>query len=136
MEYARKNNLKVVTADAHTILLDLDSDADFHFYRAMLHKVQKHLEIFQDGEWRSEHGGFHVRLKTKRKLSIRSRLLVQACLGSDRTKEFLSLVRVWEGRRDPVMLFRPRRAAHDKLPMEPVSRVTEFDCITDDDVPF
>ncbi len=144
LRYARENNLKVIKGNPHTILLDLDDDASELHYRKTLPKVQEHLEIFQDGEWRSEHGGLHVRLRTARKLSVRSRLLIQACLGSDRLKEFLSLTRVWKNQPDPVMLFKPRKRSSIDQRRAPEYSGNEMEysdrwaanAITDDDVPF
>lgn len=129
LEQAREQGMTVVKGSDTRILLDLDDGEDEEFYATMLPVICEHIKLEEEKRWRSKNGGLHVQLLSPRPLNVRSRLLIQACLGSDRVKEFLSLVRVWKKESDPVMLFRP--------PVKkPSNKPSPLQSILDDDVPF
>lgn len=154
---AKRDNCSIVTGDDLHILLDLDTPDDEKVYADMLPLVEHHLQIREEKRWRSRNGGLHVVLASSRPLNVRSRLVIQACLGSDLKKEFLSLVRVWKGIEQPVMLFRPnsapvrqqkpqqkqsgqrpmsRRQAAEPMPPKLRENGGFYGDILDDDVPF
>lgn len=81
------------------------SDKDSMLIRALT----DYLPIESAAAWKSHGGNTHVVLTLYRKLSPQARIALQAVLGSDPIRELLNLVRVENGCRDPIALFRPRR---------------------------
>jgi hypothetical protein len=136
IKQAKAEGFKVVRGRPTRLVLDLDSDSDLHFYRTifprMVEEIKKRrgIDMTVIEEWKSKSGGYHVTIKLSKPLPIKTRLLIQACLGSDRLKEWLSLCRYWAGKPEPSMLFRPpdKHKNYDAY-QERVS-------ITDDDILF
>lgn len=110
----RKMGLRSIVASPEFLLLDIDSEAD--------DEKRKVLETIADGAYglkllahwpskshSSENGkfGHHYVYKLSAPLDIRERLVLQACLGSDRKRELLALIRVAGGIEEPSILFRP-----------------------------
>lgn len=126
LQIAKNEGAIVVRGNALRILLDLDEPEDEIFYDDMFPVICEHINLKEVKRWRSKNGGLHVEISSPRPLTIRTRLLIQACLGSDRVKEFLSLVRVWKKETDPVMLFKPKTKV--------AKNSSDFNF--DDDVPF
>ena len=104
---AVSDGFEVVPSDDRTLLLDLDDKSAEAEYERMLPIVQQHLPLVETGRWNSKSGGLHVKLNIGEALPAADRLLLQACLGSDGTREFLSLLRVHQGYQNPSLLFKP-----------------------------
>ncbi len=102
---------EIVPSNDSTLLLDLDDKLAETRYASMLPIVQQHLPIIETGRWSSKSGGLHVKLNVGEALPASDRLLLQACLGSDGTREFLSLLRVRNGNQHPSLLFKPTPAS-------------------------
>lgn len=82
------------------LFVDIDNDADFDFLRERVKDMLKlgvMIRVVSDGPSKSGLPHRHVYLIADRDLSDPERIALQACLGSDRVREFLSLMRLWAG---------------------------------------
>jgi hypothetical protein len=100
-------NVKVVRSNEVTLLLDLDSDEAVRQFDEVLPVVEAMYGPLKVEKWVSSGGNDHVRITLARPASVKTRLALQAMLGSDGIKEALSLKRVSEGQKEPSILFRP-----------------------------
>jgi hypothetical protein len=113
MEQAEAEGLEVIHGDSQTLLIDLDDAESIRYYNEQLPSIKKELEargnkLTKKQSYTSKSGvGRHVILKLKHPLPLEQRLIIQACLGSDRVKEFLSLMRFVDGDPEPCLLFKP-----------------------------
>jgi hypothetical protein len=91
-EYAKENGLRVVYPTAHTLLIDIDSDADLKVFKENLVVLQEHFEV--KWSWspsRRKAEGKHIIVKIEEEeFTFLERLGLQAMLGSDRKRELLS----------------------------------------------
>lgn len=108
---AVESGFVVEVGDSRTLLLDLDTEADRAHFGAIFPRLVTFLKCRVTDRWPSKSGrGEHVKISSPLDLSVLERLLIQACLGSDREHELLSLVTgVWEGNSAPTVLFRPAK---------------------------
>lgn len=74
----------------------------------LVRSLCEYFTILSAEAWRSHGGNIHVQLTMSQELDPRSRIAIQACLGSDPIRELLSLIRVENGCADPIALFKPR----------------------------
>ncbi len=109
--------LDIDAADDRTLQLDLDTMQDrarFVAAHALLVSIGERCENLRitDGSYvakPSKSGdGQHVWIKLMRPLTAPERIALQACLGSDASRELLSLAGVWAGKQRPIVLFRPK----------------------------
>ena len=97
---ASERGQQIVRPGFRDLFLDLDGQADYDFLVDRLDHmsgVALNLEVVHIGPSRSGKPHLHVYLRASRDLSDIERIALQACLGSDRVREFLSLMRIWEG---------------------------------------
>lgn len=150
---AKEEGFKVYRGGRRRLLLDLDSEDDLFRYEQRLPKLQEilwpvsqnedalqhdwNVEVTEKKRWRSKsHTGWHVLLTLSRPLPLRERLLLQAILSSDPIRELYSLLRFWEGTKEPSLLFRPQKNKVTKMtPKQPKDDWADRG-VTDDDVPF
>jgi len=116
---AEEAGFTIVHGTPNTLLLDLDSEADWEFFNKTMLPIlmdTSAVDIMKIDHWKSKSGvGYHVVITVGKPLKVMERLLLQACLGSDRKHELLSLVRgVWCGNASPTVLFKPGVAAPSK----------------------
>lgn len=109
-ELAEDRDCVLVVADERTLLLDLDDDHACRVFDKNLPKVKdkysvESVERYPSRRARHEHA--IVRLVDPIPDPV-TRLLLQATLGSDATRELLSLYRVQRGHSTPSVLFRPK----------------------------
>ena len=92
---AKAKGLVLVLPEPNQIFLDIDSKGDEQHLAEMLECLIDNGEEF-DYEKRtvSPGGNLHVYLRTKWALDPLLRVALQACLGSDRKRELLSLLRI------------------------------------------
>lgn len=113
-EYARQKaerlGCTVEYADDLTLQLDLDGkEAESTFYEQYELLVDLKILPHTHTIWqRSRNGNSHVTIHLKEPLPVRTRILLQAVLGSDRKRELLSYAGVLKGQLHPVVLFRPK----------------------------
>lgn len=101
---------EVVHADECTLLLDLDGPDALVRYLDAIETVDAWLGAKEVGRWASKSGQpdhLHVILRLDVPLDVPTRLLLQACLGSDPQRELLSFVRFRNGVPEPTRLFKP-----------------------------
>ena len=91
IEKAKKSGLIIKYTDPNTLLLDIDSEADFEKCRNQL-KIAKKLCFIESAEYRrSKSKGYHVVCKTVETLTPIERIALQACLCSDPKRELLAI---------------------------------------------
>lgn len=95
-EEAKKKGLTCVVPEPDQLLIDLDDDGDRAHMLAMLEVLAKNGHEFVFEKTTTSAGGNqHVYLRASKKLSPIERVALQACLGSDRKRELLSILRTW-----------------------------------------
>lgn len=92
----------VVYPSSTDVFVDIDNDADYAFLQARLLDLDTHyheLKLILLSAAPSQSGlpHRHVYLRANRDLSDAERIALQGALGSDRVREFLSLLRAWQG---------------------------------------
>ncbi len=144
IEQAEAEGMTVVKSSPTLLLIDLDDDeADAYFMeriQLVTDALNEHNVILTEvSRWPSKSGkGLHIKMKLSQPLGVITRLLLQACLGSDRLREFLSLLRKWDGCAEPSLLFKPPAKFRPpaKKNIKPKPTRTEDLFINDDDLPF
>lgn len=110
LKSAQEKNCTIELADDFTLQLDIDNDEDFETFIEQINTLNN-LGIVSWNGWNcrpSRSGNRHITVALIDPLPVLSRILLQACLGSDRTRELLSLARVLKGQEHPILLFRPK----------------------------
>lgn len=103
---ARRLGLDVVYPEKDQLLLDIDSDADATWMEQMLDVLRENgAEVSVEKTTTSKSGNLHVYIRMGRDLTPIERVALQACLGSDRKRELLSVLRIWYTDRAPTVLF-------------------------------
>lgn len=88
------------------LFLDIDSNADADWLAQMLEVLHGNCVPFEvEKTTTSKSGNMHVYIKMDRKLTPVERVALQACLGSDRHRELLSMLRIWYTDRAPTVFF-------------------------------
>ena len=108
--------LVVNRPDNYTLQLDLDDAAAEEHYEANKWMLWQYYDFVSEKRTTSKSGNTHVYITMGEPLPVLERILLQAVLGSDRKREFLSYRNVLDGKSDPVVLFElpPRRIAAPK----------------------
>lgn len=104
---AKKQGFEVVYADDNHLLLDLDDTSDRTFFENQFHLLND--GVVED-RWLSKSGkGEHVVIRLDSPRGIRDRIILQACLGSDRKREMIALLKYVDGGiSNGIMLFKPK----------------------------
>lgn len=107
---AEAQGREVIRSTDTTLLLDFDNGSQQEQYGRMLERLQRALPGVQETvRWTSKSGrGVHVMLSLPKPLTVTERLLLQAVLGSDPTREMLGLMLLHSGVENPIMLFKPK----------------------------
>lgn len=99
---AKEKDLLVMVPSDHELVLDLDTPEQIkHFLEKWpIWSSNNRLLNYRDIRWtQSKTGGVHVWIWLKTPQKLLDRLLLQLVLGSDRTREYISWIRV--GQNDP-----------------------------------
>ena len=143
IEQAEAEGMTVVRGSPTLLLIDLDDREALYYYDQRIERVTEALAERGVGlkeleRWYSKSGeGLHIKMKLSKPLNVSTRLLLQACLGSDRIREFLSLMRKWDGSPSPSMLFKPpKKSGGVKKTTRAIPKPRTEDLFIDDDVPF
>lgn len=91
------------------LLCDLDSDDAVGQFEEVLPILNSVYGVVKVEAWTSRGGHQHRVVTLKQSVPIEVRLGLQAMLGSDGVKEALSLKRVREGQKEPIILFKPKK---------------------------
>lgn len=116
---AAELGLVVVTPGPRQLFVDIDSDADNAYLEKQIARlISNGVTIVATGDTPSKSGlpKRHVTLEVDHDLTDIERIALQACLGSDRVREILSLCRVYKGISPATVFFeRPETLAVDPL---------------------
>lgn len=97
---------KVVEANDTVLQLDIDSKDDLEWAVEMLLLLKENnFPIGDIKSTRSKSGNFHIYVEMKQKMPWSHRILLQACLGSDRKRELLNFLYRYEGGDGDCLLF-------------------------------
>lgn len=105
---AHQRGLDVVLPGPQEVLLDIDNDASRAWMNAMLNLLGRNGVSARVTKTTVSPGGnthAYVTLDRTTPLTDIERLCLQACMGSDRTRELLSLLRLWNGVHPASVLF-------------------------------
>lgn len=114
---AAERSCEVVIADDRTLQLDIDNDDDYSFFMSAFPRLQKYVGVVDPypendwanpwTEWKSRSGNRHITITLAKPLDVTTRIMLQACLGSDRVREILNYARFLSGEPKAVLLFKP-----------------------------
>lgn len=90
---AIERDLEIISAESNVLQFDMDSPADVVRYESKLKYIEDFLGRTTEIRTTSKNGGIHIHLIFTGNLSILERILIQACLGSDRNRELYSFLR-------------------------------------------
>ena len=103
---AKNLRLNVVEPDDHTLQLDFDTPVQWDkFMEQRLPILLQYLNVARVWWTESVSGNKHVYVKLKEPMDFLSRVAYQAALGSDPTRELLSLARMHIGQGSTTMMF-------------------------------
>jgi hypothetical protein len=111
-ERAEACGCQVEYSQADELQLDIDSEDDLEFFLSMMGMIEDlNIVSLRDPVMtvrRSKSGKRHVTVHLGESLPAPTRILLQACLGSDRRRELLSYVGLLRGQGNPILFFRPK----------------------------
>jgi hypothetical protein len=110
---AEECNCDIEYSDSYTLQLDIDSPealSYYHLNKYLLDMVvtANYNSVTKTEERLSRNGNTHIIIRFENPISIHERILLQACLGSDRKRELLSYIRHLNGIEQPILLFKPK----------------------------
>lgn len=96
---AEKNNLDVVFPKDNELQIDIDNEHAFVIFEKMVEILDRHYGVYriQTKPSRSGLPKRHVTVTLRDKISNMERIALQACVGSDRVREILSVVQEKNG---------------------------------------
>lgn len=113
---ALERGCSVVTPRPNELFLDIDTDEDLETFKGQISLLELYFEG-DDIAWRAAQspsgrpGRYHVTVTVPRFVDEQERVALQACLGSDRKRELLSLKRIRQGHISPTCFFEKLAAA-------------------------
>jgi hypothetical protein len=105
----------LVTGAPNELLIDLDTDEQFQQFKKMLPHLREQYGVSSVEGYLSRHGNRHIVVTLYNPVELEERLFLQAVLGSDPLREFLSYRRVQVGSANPSVLFRPVGASFSTI---------------------
>lgn len=128
---AELNGWKVVLPKPNELLIDIDSNAQLDIFWKNYPRIIRYIGVIDNiikPSKSGEEGCKHITLVLEREVTPTERILLQAVLGSDLTREILSFCRILEDDPNPT-LFLEKDDAPKQLPA-----ATEI--LSDKDTPF
>jgi hypothetical protein len=121
---AKEAGCEIIRGNACLLLLDLDGEHALKLFEKRVigdcssidSHFDGHIQQFNPNKirsihwrgWKSSSGmGMHVTCRLSKPLAIPVLLILQSYLGSDTKRDFLCLMRLWEGNKEPRLLFKP-----------------------------
>lgn len=147
IDEAENLGLAIVFPKDNQLQLDIDNDEAMEQFEKLRDVVEHHFGI-TDVEVHPSKSGLpkrHVTITMPTNMATRDRILIQACLGSDRTRELLSYLQVLNGDAHPVLFIeRPeiaRAAILKTLSLPPSPQYKQLaaglgDVLKDEDIPY
>lgn len=107
---AESKNCTIVLPERNQLLIDIDDEAGELAYTRNITKFQEHIaKIGDKGRFApsksGELGHYHYTLNLERNVTPLKRILFQLMLGSDRTRETLSYIRLINEDPNPTLFF-------------------------------
>lgn len=139
---------------ADFLLIDLDTHYAAQCFLDHIEHFKQNIKDFGDLTivgykcWNSKSGyGVHVVVELSYEMPLQDLLIMQSYLGSDVTRDFLSMMRLWQGQTEPRLLFRPEKEKRqrgiftvkklvEKLAARRLTNPNNIASIDDDDIPF
>ncbi len=107
---AEKSGFEVVRSTDTTLLLDLDDPAALAIFSMMMRRLERVFRLKEIARWRSKSKrGLHVLVECA-SMPFQARVALQSCLGSDPMREALAIAMALDGKENPSVLFKPKRA--------------------------
>jgi len=105
LKEAETDNLDVVFPAANELQIDIDSDHAYAIYQEMYPLIDKYYFVSQVKETPSRSGGEkrHITVILGRDVSVYERIALQIALGSDRVREYLSVVQAMQNDPHPTL---------------------------------
>jgi hypothetical protein len=102
---ALSEGLTVRLPEANELLIDIDNEHSFMLFMKQIEIVKKYIGATGDTITESRHGlpGRHIVVTLDHDITETERLLLQACLGSDRVRELLGYVQMKNGDAHPTL---------------------------------
>jgi hypothetical protein len=109
-EWAEKFNCDLLVAGDKQLFVDLDTDAAWALFNYQLKRLDKHFPFRSWTVSASKQGlpHRHVTIDLVDDYSLMTRIALQACLGSDPTRELISVKRALNDEENVVVFFEPR----------------------------
>jgi len=100
---ALSEGLTVRLPEANELLIDIDNEHSFMLYQKQMDILEKYVGTNGSKVTESRHGlpGRHIVVTLEHDITETERLLLQACLGSDRVRELLGYVQMKNGDAHP-----------------------------------
>lgn len=93
---AAELGLEYVTPGPYDVFLDIDDIPSGAHMQRMFDLLRKNkIEFTEMKRTTSKSGNTHVYIRFTRAVGDIERIALQACMGSDRTRELLSVLRIW-----------------------------------------
>lgn len=103
---AKAKGLHAVLPNDDELFLDIDDRDDFKVMKDILHVLEHNgFHAVEEKRTRSKSGNWHVYLRFQQPLEPMERIALQACMGSDRKREVLSILRCFTGNTAPTVFF-------------------------------
>lgn len=105
---AAELGLIVVAPGPRQLLADIDTEADYLYLQTQISRLVSNgvaITITRDTPSKSGLPKRHITLEVDHDISDIERIALQACLGSDRVREILSLCRVYRGTSPATVFF-------------------------------
>jgi hypothetical protein len=106
IEKMKREGFDVVLPNSNELFIDIDSFEQYKEFDSMLDVLDKNkvqFKVLKDEYSRSGLPRRHIVIKLERDLSPVERIAFQAALGSDRTRELLSLLRYFMKDKNPTL---------------------------------
>lgn len=100
------DQLSLFVPNDEQLVLDLDTRRQFYQFIDGVKWMQRHTDLIQHVLVKPSGGGnLHALITLTKPMSVSDRIALQATLGSDPLKEFLSIHRCHTGQENPITLF-------------------------------
>jgi len=139
LELAANEGLTVVFPKANELLIDIDNEHSFMLFMKQMDILKRYVGATGDTITPSRHGlpGRHIVVTLDHDIDETERILLQACLGSDRVRELLGYVQMKNGDAHPTLFLE----AGQKMLVERLQKLLDapkepLDILRDDEIPF
>jgi len=104
---------EVIRSTSKTLLLDIDTDAQWVQFEKMLPIVREFVTVSEVERWLSKSKNTHVVIYLEKALGNTERTLLETILGSDPKRSLFAFGRLQAGVLEPGLLFKPKSKTTD-----------------------